>query len=187
MKGYIYSMYQGADPGLGWILTDPIFGKPPTLGACMPNIRRLVERGDHIFVISGRSPGVQQYIVGGFQVAAKIDALAAYRRFPQNRMGKDEQGNLLGNVITDASGNQIPFDYHSNFAKRVENYIVGERQKVVARDEAIARARRETLPLLRKMFDRKGATVGDVIGRWRRLDAQQIDDLRGWIDDVNRR
>src|SRR6266568_323066 len=65
MKGYIYTMYAGADPGHGWVLNDPIFVPTPTLGACVPNIRRSVQVGDHIFAISGRVAGDRQFIVGG--------------------------------------------------------------------------------------------------------------------------
>jgi hypothetical protein len=89
MKGYIYTMYGGADPDLGWQMTDPIFGKKPTLGSCVPNIRRAVVPGDHIFVISGKVAGVQQYVVGGFKVAEKISALTAFKRLPENRLHKD--------------------------------------------------------------------------------------------------
>ena len=95
MKGYIYSMFAGADPGKGWVLTDPIFQPKPTLGACVTNIRRLVVPGDYIFVVSGRIPDVRQYVVGGFRVEQKIDALAAYKQFPENRLRESERGVLL--------------------------------------------------------------------------------------------
>jgi hypothetical protein len=180
-------MFQGADPSRGWTMTDPIFGKVPTLGACMPNIRRVVDVGDHIFVISGRVPGAQQYIVGGFQVAEKIDALAAYRRFPENRMRADQHGSLVGNIITDANGKQVSVDYHANFAERVKNYVVGRRPKTVIGDKAVERAREGTVPLLSELFDKKGASVHEVIGRWRKLDEAQIKELRGWIDAMNGR
>src|ERR1700733_14571852 len=42
MKGYIYTMYAGADPAHDWTLNDPIFGNSPTLGACVPHIRKAV-------------------------------------------------------------------------------------------------------------------------------------------------
>ena len=104
MKAYIYTMFPGADPGMGWKLNDPIFGAAPTLGACVPNIRRAVVAGDHIFVISGRTSGVRQYIVGGFQVAEKISALAAYGRFPDLRQRVREDGTLNGNIIVTPDG-----------------------------------------------------------------------------------
>src|SRR5713101_6264999 len=131
MKCYIYTMFAGADPGLGWKLNDPIFGKVPTLGACVPNIRRVVVPGDHIFVISGRSSAVRQYIVGGFQVAEKISALAAYGRFPKLRQRESEDGTLSGNIIITPDGKQSPVDYHKNFESRVENYIVGRNPRII--------------------------------------------------------
>src|SRR2546430_376250 len=104
MKGYIYTMEAGGGPALGWDISGPIFGRVPTLGACMPNIRRAVVEGDHIFVVSGRAPGVPQYIVGGFAVDRKIDALAAFREFPENRQRQLDDGQLAGNIIVDAQG-----------------------------------------------------------------------------------
>ncbi len=78
MKGYIYTMYAGADPAMGWEMTDPIYGPVPTLGACMPNIRRAVVEGDVIFSISGRiNKELPQYVVGAMEVDQKISALAA--------------------------------------------------------------------------------------------------------------
>ena len=98
MKGYIYTMFAGADPGHGWTLTDPIFDKVPTLGACVPHIRRAVQEGDYIFAISGRVPGARQFIVGGFNCyPAEIEnmlcsldgvAQAAVIGIPDERLGE---------------------------------------------------------------------------------------------------
>jgi hypothetical protein len=147
MKGYIYTMFQGADPGNGWRLTDPIFGKKPTLGACMPNIRRLVTEGDHIFSISGRVEGVRQYVVGGFEVQEKIDALAAYRRFPENRQRREPDGNLTGNIIVTEDGKRSPVDYHSNFEKRLDNYVVGCNHVMLKSAHEVERGRGHYGPL----------------------------------------
>ncbi len=91
MKGYIYITGTGVDPALRGGLADPTFGEVPTLGPCMPNIRRCVSKEDWIFTVSGRVPGFQQYLIGGLQVAEKIHASQAYARLPQNRLvaGKD--------------------------------------------------------------------------------------------------
>lgn len=186
MKGYIYTMAAGADPGHGWILNDPIFGRPPTLGACVPNIRRSVEKGDHIFAISGRVAGDSQYVVGGFRVAEKIDALAAYRRFPQNRLSLTDDGDLLGNIIVDESGKHHPLDYHAEFERRVENYIVGDEPVYLGSPDAIRRARQETLPFLSDVFQKEGNRIFDVVGRWRRLDGQQVQQVRQWLADLDR-
>src|ERR1700741_4700358 len=97
VKGYIYITGQGADPAAHQNLNDPLFAKVPTLGACMPNIRRVVQLGDYIFVVSGRISTVEQYVIGGMRVDEKIDALAAYRRFPENRLHVNDQGQVWGN------------------------------------------------------------------------------------------
>lgn len=180
-KGYIYTMFKGADPDQGWVLTDPIFGPVPTLGGCMPNIRRVVQKGDYIFVVSGRVEGVKQYLVGGFEVDKKIDALSAYKRFPANRQRQVKDGTLRGNIIVQADGTQSPVDYHSNFETRVENYIIGTNPLVIETPQEAAIARDETLKVLSEIFKQKGARVGDILSRWRRLDPTQIDRLREWI------
>jgi len=186
MKGYIYTMFEGADPGRGWRLTDPIFGKKPTLGACMPNIRRLVTEGDHIFVISGRVAGVRQYVVGGFEVQEKIAALAAYRRFPENRQRREVDGSLSGNIIVTEDGRRSSVDYHSNFEKRLENYVIGCKPVMLKTPQQIEQGRAETLMFLGDLFGRTGDRLADVTGRWRRLDANQVNLLRDWLDRIKR-
>src|SRR5260370_14372750 len=101
MKGYIYTMYAGADPSHGWAMNDPIFGRPPTLGACVPHIRRAVSVGDHIFVISRRVAGEQQFVVGGFEGFEKKDTLGAYRRVSGHPLKLRANGPRVGNVIVD--------------------------------------------------------------------------------------
>jgi hypothetical protein len=184
MKGYIYTMFRGADPDYGWILNDPIFSKRPTLGACMPNIRRQVELGDYIFTISGRVDGVQQYVVGGFRVAEKISALAAFRRLPENRLRVSEDGQVLGNIIVNSRGNHHPLDDHDKFLSRVDNYIIGDKPLQVTSPESVAAGREQTVPFLNDLFEKEGQSVADVIGRWRRLDARQIDELNAWLRNL---
>lgn len=186
MKGYIYTMFQGADPGQGWRLTDPIFGKKPTLGACMPNIRRVVTEGDHIFAISGRVDGVRQYVVGGFEVQEKINALAAYRRFPENRQRRESDGRLAGNIIVTEDGSRSPIDYHGNFAKRLDNYIIGCNPVMLQTKSQIEQGRAETLDFLSDLFQRKGTRLAEITGRWRRLDENQVNVVRNWLGRINR-
>ena len=186
MKRYIYPMYVGADPGKGWIMIDPIFGGVPTLGACMPNIRRAVEVGDYIFCISGRVAGVQPYVVGGFKVAEKINALAAHGRFPEYRLSKKENDQILGNIIVTAKGDQHTLDDHSDFARRVENYIVGDDPVCLESNEAIERAREETLGFLSDLFAKEGNRVFDIVNRWRRLDEAQVHRLREWLFELRK-
>lgn len=185
MKGYIYTMFAGADPGVGWNMTDPIFGKRPTLGACMPNIRRFVEPGDQIFVISGRVPSVQQYIVGGFAVDEKIHALAAYERFPENRQNREVDGSLHGNVIVGQDGKQNAVDYHGNFERRLENYIIGRDPIVLETPTEIELGRERSLSVLQHLFARNQAqNIKEVIGRFRKLSAGQIDELRSALSEL---
>ncbi len=68
IKGYSIITRTGYDPQMGKHIKDPYLGDVPTLGACMPNVREQVVRGDHLFFVSGKASGVPQYIVGGFEV-----------------------------------------------------------------------------------------------------------------------
>jgi hypothetical protein len=185
MKGYIYTMYAGADPGHDWTLNDPIFSKSPTLGACVPHIRRAVEVGDNIFVISGNVPGVKQFIVGGFEVAEKINALAAHKRFPEYRLKRDASGQVLGNIIVDSRGNHHPLDEHKNFERRIENYIVGRNPVVLTTPLQFKAAREETVDILADVFGKKGGKPFDIIGRYRKMNEEQVGQLRTWLKDLS--
>lgn len=186
MKGYIYTMYAGADPGIGWEMTDPIFGKVPTMGACMPQIRRSVDVDDYIFTISGRVKNMSQYVVGGFQVQEKINAMLAYERFPEFRQIKKDDGTLSGNIIVDENGNQNSYDYHKgNFEQRIQNYIIGKNPNYISEPEHIEMARgQKSLSLLSDVFGKEGNKPHDIIGRWRKLDERQIDKMLAWLDEI---
>jgi hypothetical protein len=184
MKGYIYTMYAGADPGHGWVLNDPIFGKTPTLGACVPHIRRSVELGDFIFAISGRVAGEKQFVVGGFRVGEKIDALAAYERFPEHRMALSPDGHVLGNIIVGPDGKRNPIDNHTQFANRIENYIVGKDPIVLESKAEFDVARKQTVAVLSELFNKRGERVFDVIGRHRKMDESQINELLAWMRSI---
>lgn len=186
MKGYIYTMFEGADPGIGWEMTDPIYDKPPTMGACMPQIRRNVITNDYIFNISGRTKGVQQYIVGGFQVKEKINAILARDRFPQYRQVLNDDGTLSGNIIVDENGNQNSFDYHGgDFEKRIENYIIGKNPIYFEKKSEIEMARGDaTIEILQDLFNKKGETPFSIIGRWRKLEEKQIKKLLDWMEHI---
>jgi len=186
VKGYIYTMFKGADPGEGWTMTDPIYGNVPTLGACMPNIRKAVQRNDYIFSISGKIQNVKQYVVGGFSVDEKINALAAYKRIPENRMHITEEGALSGNIIVDKNGKHLEFDYHTNHEKRIENYIIGKDPIVIEGARQIERARQETLDFLNQLFGKKEESIHKIIARWRKLDEAQIKDLLDWMKDIRK-
>jgi hypothetical protein len=184
MNGYIYTMAAGADPGYGWTMNDPIFGDIPTLGACVPNIRRAVEEGDYIFVVSGRVRNEKQFVVGGFPVDEKISALAAYRRFPENRLRLSDGGQVLGNVIVNSRGEHHPLDDHDNFKVRVENYIVG-RDPIVLRTPIQQKAGRlSTVDFLSHLFGKKGPRVFDLIGRHRKMSEDQVKETINWLRDL---
>jgi hypothetical protein len=185
MKGYIYRLYKGADPSEGWIFNDPIFGSPPTLGACVPNIRRVVEPDDWVFCISGRVPGYVPYVVGGFRVQEKINALEAHKRFPQYRLHKGQNGQVLGNVIVDSAGSHHPLDDHSNFESRLDNYLVGA-DEVCVSSENVERAREETLPTLSDIFKKPGNRSYDIVPRLRKLDENQVEHMRDWLADLSK-
>src|SRR5438105_5023764 len=110
IKGYTFITRTGFDPEKGKLIKDPYLGDVPTLGACVTNIRRQVVPGAHICVISRKLPGVPQYIVGGFEVAEKVSPLRAYKMFPELRLRRMDDGQLTGNIIVDARGNQHPLD-----------------------------------------------------------------------------
>tara|TARA_B100001146_G_scaffold224002_1_gene240216 strand:- start:2943 stop:3491 length:549 start_codon:yes stop_codon:yes gene_type:complete len=179
-------MFEGADPGIGWEMTDPIYGKPPTMGACMPQIRRNVVVNDYIFSISGRAKGVSQYLVGGFQVKDKINALLAREKFPQYRQVQNDDGSLSGNIIVDENGNQNPYDYHNgDFEKRIENYIIGKNPIYFDNEADIEKARgNATIEILQDIFNKEGNKPHDIIGRWRRLDEKQIQKLINWMEHI---
>lgn len=181
IKGYMHITSTGYDPQKGKHIKDPYLGAVPTLGACMPNIRRQVVPGDHIFLISGKVPGVSQYIVGGFEVAEKVSALAAYRMFPDLRLRQMEDGQLTGNIIVDARGRQHPLDNHESFERRIQNYVIGRNPVVLTEEHEIAQGRDETMDVLRSVLRRRGDTPRDVLGRWSRLDFRQIQEIRDWL------
>lgn len=185
MNGYIYTSYAGADPSTGWVMSDPIISKAPTLGACVPNIRRAVKIGDWIFSVSGRVPGLSQFVIGGFRVTEKIDQLAAYERFPDNRVRKEGR-QVVGNVIVNADGSQHPDDRHTNFERRIENFIVGDQPILLDTPAQVARGRAETLAKLGEIFGREGNRVFDVIGRFRKMDDRQVIEMRDWLEAIKR-
>jgi hypothetical protein len=186
VKGYIYITGTGADPGLHNNLDDPLFGDPPTLGACMTNLREFVDPGDYLFVVSGKSSNVQQYIIGGMRVAEKIDALAAYGRFPQNRLRRDENGFVRGNIIIDAQGHQHPLDHHKagTFERRIRNYIVGDQSASLHTVREIEMGRERSLRKLSEMFERPGNRAIDILGRHRKLDEGQVHGLMDWLRGI---
>jgi hypothetical protein len=184
VNGYIYTMAAGADPGHGWIMNDPIFGDVPTLGACVPNIRRVVNEGDYIFVVSGRIRNERQFVVGGFAVDEKISAMAAHRRFPKNRLRVTDNGQVVGNVIVNGRGEHHPLDEHNNFQQRIQNYIVGRDPIVLTTPVQQRAARESTVDFLSHLFGKSGPRVFDIIGRHRKMSENQIQATLDWLRDL---
>jgi hypothetical protein len=188
MKGYVYITSSGTDPALRGNLNDPLFTKVPTLGACMPNVRRFVTKGDWIFVISGKVAGVEQYVVGGLQVAEKIDALAAYNRFPDNRLTMGPGGLVMGNVIVRPDGTQHPLDSHQakTFQNRVKNFVVGSHAIALSTPQEVELGRQQTLGKIGDILGRqRGANrVIDAMGRMSKLDEPQVTRMLDWLSGI---
>src|SRR5437764_15044154 len=104
MIGKIFVTGSGCDPVDGKHVKDPYLGPQASLGACRPDIRKRVEEGDHVFVVSGKVRGVAQVVLGGFEVAEKISAIEAYERFPEQHLRRLANGQVTGNVIVNADG-----------------------------------------------------------------------------------
>jgi hypothetical protein len=183
-KGYLYITSTGYDPEKGKSVKDPYLGDTPTLGACMTNIRRQVVPGDHIYVISGKLVGVQQYVIGGFEVAEKIDAMTAYKMFPEHRLRRMEDGQLAGNIIVNSRGEQHRLDTHTSFERRIQNYVIGRNPIALTAPNEIARGREETLGVLRRLLRKSGTAPFSVVGRWSRLEYEQVLELRHWLQSL---
>ena len=187
VKSYIYISGHGADPQANGRLNDPILRGRASLGACMPNIRRLVERGDYIFVVSGKTSGVQQYVVGGFEVADKIDTLAAYQRFPENRLRLNDDGILEGNIIVNADGSKHALDTHqvSTFDNRVKNWILGNNPVALESDREVELGRMQTLDKLSSILNKpKANRIIDVMGRWAKMNEAQTAEMLTWLKGI---
>lgn len=184
MKGYIYKLYKGADPHVGWTFNDPIFSKRASLGACMPNIRSAVDIGDWVFCISGKIAEKAPYIVGGFQVDEKISAIEANLKYPEFRLQKNEKGQIVGNIIVDNDGNHHPLDDHNNYEKRSRNYILGRNKIYIESKPSIELGRLKTLEILQAVFDKKVNRLDDIVPRWRKMNEQQIEAMVGELKKI---
>jgi hypothetical protein len=152
MVGKIFITRSGYDPQLGKHVKDPYLGPCPTLGACRPDIRRRLKEGDHIFVISGKIPDFNQFVMAGFEIESKVPAVEAYRLFPGLRLRKLGDGQLTGNIIVKADGKQHELDNHNSFDRRIENYVIGTNLVSLTTDEEIAEGRKQTLDALRDIL-----------------------------------
>ena len=187
MVGKIFITRSGYDPQLGKHVKDPYLGDCPTLGACRPDIRKQLQKGDHIFVISGKIRDIDQFVMGGFEIESKIPAIEAYRLFPGLRLHRREDGQLAGNIIVTADGRQHELDDHNSFDERIKNYVIGTNLIVLKTPDEIEEGRRQTLVALRDILHKKGNSPFDVVGRFgTRLTDNQVLQLRDWLAAVKR-
>lgn len=186
MKSYIFITETGCDPQLGKPVKDPGFGRVATFGACRPDIRRWVVPGDRIFVASGKVDGAEQYVLGCLKVADKISAQEAFRKYPEHRLRRSNEGHVLGNIVCDQTGSQHRLDHHRDFANRIENYIVGSDEIEIVGDKAVAAARSQTLEFLRNLLGKNGDTLYSVMGRASRLDQSQTKEMLHWLRAIQR-
>ena len=189
MTGKIFITSTGYDPQYGKAVSDPYLGDPPTLGACRPDIREKLQIGDHIFVISGKVQGHSQFVMATFQVDEKIHASEAVRRFPEMRLKRNVDGEITGNIIVDADGNQHDLDHHrkETFENRVSNFIVGKNLIAPTSQTSVDRARAETIEVLQDTLDKRAARPIDIVKRYGvHLDEKQVFQLRSWLERVCR-
>jgi hypothetical protein len=186
MIGKIYITSSGYDPEFGKQVCDPYLGPYPTLGACRPDIRERLQVGDHIFVVSGKVQGANQLVMGGFEIAEKITAREAFERFPDLRLQKRADGQITGNIIVDADGSHHKLDDHDQFQRRSQNYIVGKNAILLTSQKEIVQGRRNTLEILQEVFDKKGSTPLEIIGRCCNVTERQVEHLRSALASVKR-
>jgi hypothetical protein len=187
MVGKIFITRSGYDPQLGKHVKDPYLGETPSLGACRPDLRRQLAAGDHVFVISGKVPDANQFVMGGFEVRSKIDAREAWRLFPEQRLRRREDGQLTGNIIVNSRGKQHRLDDHEAFEGRTGNYVVGENLIALVTPGEIARGREQTVEVLRDILHRGGRSPWQVVGHWgTALNEDQVLRLREWLLSIRK-
>lgn len=142
--------------------------------------------GDMIFVVSGKVSGAQQYIIGGLEVSEKISALEAFDRFPDLRLHNDAEGYVVGNVVCDQTGSQHYLDHHIDFAKRVDDYIVGRNPINLIGDSVVSAARAQSLDFLKALLGKNAETPYGVMGRASRLNSTQTEEMVRWLRSIQR-
>lgn len=188
MFGKIIITRSGYDPEKGRHIKDPYLGEIPSIGACRPDVRKRIPIGGHIFLITGKVKDLPQLVLGGFEVAEKISAAEAFRRFPEQRLRQRGDGQLDGNVIVDDRGRQHRLDDHPNFDERVKNYIVGMNPVVLATPHELTLGREETIAALQEILKKKGSRPIDIVGRWGRdLTEEEAERLRAWLISIKKK
>jgi hypothetical protein len=187
MIGKIFITRSGYDPERGKHVKDPYLGPTPTLGACRPDVRKQLREGDHVFVISGKVPRAEQFVMGGFEIAEKMPAIEAFKMFPEQRLRRRQDGQLTGNIIVDAHGRQHRLDDHSSFNERIKNYVVGRKLLALTTPAEMLDGRLQTLDVLRDVLHKQGKSPIEVVGRFgTRLTDEQIVQLREWLASLKK-
>lgn len=187
MFGKIIITRSGYDPERGRHIKDPYLGDTPSIGACRPDVRKRIQIGGQLYVITGKVKDLPQLVLGGFEVAEKISALEAFHRFPDQRLHARKDGQLEGNVITDDRGKQHRLDDHTNFDERAKNYIIGRNPIVLTNPRELALGREQTLEALQDILKKKGARPIDIVGRWGRdLTEKEAERLKKWLLSIKR-
>ena len=137
-------------------------------------------------MVSGKVPNVDQFVMGGFEIAEKISAIEAYDRFPEQRLRQREDGQLTGNVIVNADGKQHELDHHDKFDRRIENYIVGTNPIVLSTPAEIAEGGGGRWRSCRMSSRRRGTASARSSGRCRNLTEKQIEKLRAHLEAVKK-
>lgn len=192
MSSYIF-VSPGSDPGMGRPLADPILragiGVRSTMGTCRPDLRKRVQLGDQIFVVSGSmGKNVQQYVIGGLEIQDRLASqIAAFNQFPENRLYFNDAGQRLGNIIVTEDGRHHPQDRHSNFETRIQNYLVGTTSVLLETPQEVELGRERSVAILSRIFDKPGASrMQQVIGRMRKLSDDQAGRLKEALQDLKR-
>lgn len=189
-KAKIFITRQGYDPQMGKHVKDPYLGATPSIGACRPDFRRVLKVGDELYVISGRVAGVDQFVMGGFEIAEKMTVAEAHRKYPGQRLRKLPDGQLTGNIIADEKGEQHALDTHDRgkpekYERRIKNYTVGKNPIVLESDSEINRGRIETMDALRYIFKKDGDKPIDIISRaGRNMTVDQAHQMREWLSSI---
>lgn len=186
MIGKMFVTSSGYDPEKGKDVKDPYLGPKSSLGACRPDIREKLQKGDHLFVVSGKVRKFDQFVLGGFEIEEKITAIEAYERFPEQRLVLLPNRQVAGNVIVTADGKQHPLDHHDQFERRIQNYLVGKNTIALLTPEEMAEGRLRTLEILRDVFGIKGNSIRELMGRNRNLSEKQVLKLRAHLEAVKR-
>jgi hypothetical protein len=96
-------------------------------------------------------------------------------------------GQVAGNIIVQADGSQHPLDRHdpATFASRIENYIVGSMGVALTSEREVELGREQTLEKLSNILGRAPRNrVFDVMGRWSKLNAEQVGEMLDWLRGI---